>query len=91
MKDVAYFLGSCLNEDECARYEQILLDHYFAVLRNTLSLNDADSRLLEEEWRSLYAMAWADFTRFLEGWMPSHRKLHRYSKAMVEQALKQLK
>lgn len=90
MKDVAYFMGSCLDEDECAKYEKELLDHYFEVLRQAARLDASEFARLEEEWRGLYAMAWADFTRFLEGWMPSHRKLHRYSKEMVDRALKRL-
>jgi len=32
MKDVAYFIGSCLNEDECESMESQLLDYYFSVL-----------------------------------------------------------
>jgi hypothetical protein len=90
MKDVAYFLSSCLNEDECARFEGELLDHYFDVFRNAVQLDALESAQVEREWRDLYAMSWADFTRFLEGWMPTHRKLHRYSRAMVDQALKSL-
>lgn len=90
MKDVAYFLSSCLNEDECAQYEQELLDHYFEVLEKATHLEPTKYAQLEKEWRDLYAMAWADFTRFLEGWMPTHRKLHRYSRTMVDQALQHL-
>lgn len=89
MKDVAYFMSSCLDEDACARHEGVLLDHYFGVLRLAVRLEAAEYALLEQEWRDLYAMAWADFTRFLEGWMPTHRKLHRYSRKMVEEALRQ--
>lgn len=90
MKDVAYFLSSCLGEDGCARYEKELLDHYFEALRTAVRFEERECDLLEEEWRGMYAMAWADFTRFLEGWMPTHRKLHRYSRGMVELALKRL-
>lgn len=90
MKDVAYFLSSCLDEDGCAQFERELLDHYFDVLRKAAPLDATECALLETEWRGLYAMAWADFTRFLEGWMPTHRKLHGYSRAMVDLALKSL-
>lgn len=90
MKDVAYFLSSCLYEDGCEQHEKELLDHYFAVLREAVQLDEQESIELENEWRGLYAMAWADFTRFLEGWMPTHRKLHRYSRGMVTQALRNL-
>ena len=32
MKDVAYFIGSCLYEDDCEAMESQLLDYYFSVL-----------------------------------------------------------
>lgn len=97
MKDLAYFMSSCLTETECENLEQEILDYYFSQLRIALD-NTADDKpghaididQLEQEWRSLYVFAWADFYRFLAGWMPGHWKLHRYSKAMVERALKQL-
>lgn len=90
MKDVAYFLGSCLDEASCARFDEELLNHYFATLRGALSLAPEQMQRLEQEWRDLYPLAWADFTRFLEGWMPSHKKQHRYSREMVSLALKKL-
>ena len=49
------------------------------------------SNKLEQEWRALYSIAWADFTRFLMGWMPTHQKLNAYSKLMVEKALNSIK
>lgn len=91
MKDVAYFLGSCLDEGECALWESELLDVYFDALRLALLQGtrkvSIDVDALEAEWRSLYDIAWADFTRFLLGWMPSHRKLHAYSQQLTRQAL----
>ena len=67
MKDVAYFIGSCLNESECERLESKILDTYFQHLQKELpEKNEA----LEKEWRSLYRVAWADFHRFLKGWSP---------------------
>lgn len=32
MKDVAYFIGSCLDEEQCARQEEALLEFYFKEL-----------------------------------------------------------
>jgi len=37
MKDLAYFLGSCLNENQCEAQEKLWLDFYFQELRKALS------------------------------------------------------
>jgi len=80
MKDVAYFIGSCLDESACERLEAQILDTYFECLQNELvERNDA----LEREWRSLYRVAWADFHRFLKGWSPGHWKLNSYSERVT--------
>lgn len=84
MKDVAYFISSCLSEDESMRYEAELLDCYFNELRVNISNEMADE--LEEEWRKLYPVAWADFVRFLQGWAPDHYKLNSYSQLQVRRA-----
>ncbi|MAY80045.1 MAG: hypothetical protein CL930_04585 [Deltaproteobacteria bacterium] len=86
MKDVAYFVGSCLSGPECERLEGKLLDVYFSALRESLP-DDVDSTALEAEWRSLYTVAWADFQRFMLGWSPGHRKLTDYSDATTERAI----
>ncbi|MGC1508978.1 phosphotransferase [Ketobacter sp. MCCC 1A13808] len=92
IKDVAYFIGSCLDETACEIYETPLLDYYFEQLKIALSerkvLVDADA--VAQSWRSLYRFAWADFHRFLKGWSPGHWKMHGYSERMTRQALKQL-
>lgn len=92
MKDVAYFLGSVLGEDELEFLEEEVLQSYFRSLREAVKRRpiDIDIHALEAEWRRLYPIAWADFTRFLLGWMPSHQKLNRYSEKKVEMALKLL-
>ena len=94
MKDFAYFVGSCLNEDECEEHVFGLLDDYFAVFRPAAerysSLNGLtmiDPIAVESEWRELFPIAWADFNRFLLGWCPGHPKLHRFSQAMTDLAL----
>lgn len=46
-----------------------------------------DPAAVEEEWRALYPVAWADFLRFLLGWAPGHSKVHGYSLDQVQQAL----
>ena len=92
MKDVIYFLSSCLDERSCARRAPTLLDSYFSELRGSLidKGRSVDADALEAEWRALYPFAWADFCRFLGGWAPDHHKLHGYSRAMTEQALSAL-
>ncbi|TWU22106.1 Phosphotransferase enzyme family protein [Novipirellula galeiformis] len=90
MKDVAYFLSSCLSESECERGESDYLDCYFQALRQSLlsTGKEVDVEALELEWRAMYPFAWADFTRFLLGWCPGHHKLNRYSRRITADVLK---
>ncbi|WP_101757873.1 phosphotransferase [Oceanicoccus sp. KOV_DT_Chl] len=91
IKDVAYFFSSCLDEQQCVRWENELLDYYFQQLTVAVSAkNDIDTGALEKEWRELYAFAWADFYRFLNGWMPGHWKINRYVQKLTAKVLKQL-
>ncbi len=87
MKDVAYFVGSCLNEKDCERLEAQILDTYFAYLQNALAESNA---ALETEWRSLYRVAWADFHRFLKGWSPGHWKINSYSERVTTEVINSL-
>lgn len=87
MKDVAYFIGSCLNERDCERLESQILDTYFEQLQGEFpERNEA----LEIEWRSLYRVAWADFHRFLKGWSPGHWKINSYSERVTTEVIKNL-
>ena len=87
MKDVAYFIGSCLNEKECERLEAQILDTYFEHLQSEMKeRNEA----LEREWRSLYRVAWADFHRFLKGWSPGHWKINSYSERVTAEVINSL-
>ncbi|MFK7855242.1 MAG: oxidoreductase family protein [Granulosicoccus sp.] len=92
MRDVAYFLGSCLTESECAQHEKLLLDHYFTQLNHALRtvMSRAERQSLEAQWRALYAIAWTDFYRFLLGWMPTHQKINSYTRLLAKQAISQL-
>lgn len=89
MKDVAYFISSCLDEDESERLAPGLLDRYFVLLHDALKTlnNTLDSAALEEEWRALYPVAWTDLYRFLQGWSPGHWKLHSYSERLATEIL----
>lgn len=93
MQDVAYFVSSCLCENECERQEESLLDSYFAALRMAVChrISGAEFAALEQEWRALYPVAWTDFFRFLQGWSPSHWKIHRYSQRLTREVLASLK
>lgn len=91
MKDVAYFVGSCLTEHECQLYESEILNYYFTELSKKAKISKEHFKELEQEWRALYAWAWADFTRFLLGWMPTHQKLNGYTKKMVQLVLNESK
>jgi len=87
MKDVAYFIGSCLNERECERLEAQILDTYFESLQSEMKERN---EVLEREWRSLYRVAWADFHRFLKGWSPSHWKINSYSERVTAEVINSL-
>lgn len=90
MKDVVYFLGSCMEEKECEKRVPILLDYYFAELKRSVK-KGVDFVSLEKEWREMFAFAWTDFHRFLLGWMPGHWKINRYSKQLTKEVLRKLK
>ena len=89
MKDVAYFLSSCLAPSDLEKWAAPYLDGYFDALRACVGPRLTPEALgeLEDEWRALYAFAWADFYRFLAGWSPQHWKIDRYSRRMTLQAL----
>jgi len=87
IKDVVYFIGSCLNDQECERLEAKILDSYFGYLQNELK---EKNEALEKEWRSLYRIAWADFHRFLKGWSPGHWKINSYSERITRQVINSL-
>jgi len=87
MKDVAYFIGSCLSDKDCERLEPQILDAYFSALHNELQ---EKNEALESEWRSLYRVAWADFHRFLKGWSPGHWKINSYSERITAEVIDRL-
>ena len=92
MKDVAYFIGSCLHEEDCERYEEELLDWYFARLKEALEKRKSaiDPAAVEENWRALFPVAWADFHRFLKGWSPDHWKINGYSERITRDVVARL-
>ncbi|MFK7755572.1 MAG: oxidoreductase family protein [Flavobacteriales bacterium] len=92
IKDVAYFLGSCLSSSECELFEEELLKYYFSELRIAVELrtDGLDISALENEWRELYPVACTDFMRFMLGWMPSHQKVNNYNLKMMKAVLNKI-
>ena len=93
MKDVAYFIGSCLRENECEQMESEILDVYFKALETAFLQQNRtiDFNALETDWRKMYPIAWADFHRFLKGWSPGHWKINSYSEKVCKKVLAGLK
>ena len=93
MKDLAYFVGSCLRDDEAEEQEKDILDCYFRELSGCLDQVGSNVRAedIEVEWRPLYRVAWADFHRFMQGWSPGHWKLSDYSERVTRDVIVSLK
>ncbi|MGR5192372.1 phosphotransferase [Vibrio rotiferianus] len=89
MKDVALFMSSAVEPSECAEMESWVLDTYFAALTNALNhyQPQLDGEAVEQEWRPLFAVAWADFQRFVKGWSPGHWKINPYTESLTKRAL----
>ena len=87
MKDLAYFIGSCLDEVDCERWETRILDTYFEGLHKAIGRRNDE---LEAEWRSMYRVAWADFHRFIKGWSPGHWKINGYSERVTREVIDSL-
>ncbi|MEP1446115.1 MAG: phosphotransferase [Paraglaciecola sp.] len=92
VKDLVYFLGGCLNQDELVNHEQSLVNEYFAVLKKAVGHYqiEIDFIDLQQEWHELYAFAWADFYRFLLGWSPDHYKINTHMQKQTDIALSRL-
>jgi len=88
MKDVAYLLG-----DHPAPHSEVAearhLDCYFAELRAALSALDSrvDPDAVEREWRELYPIAYADFSRFLAGWAPDVWQRDTHARRVVKRVI----
>lgn len=89
VKDVAYFIGSCLDEASCEAQEEDLLASYFTSLSAALNHRrpEIDPDAVIAEWRELFPVAWTDFHRFLKGWCPGHWKINSYSERVAREVL----
>lgn len=92
MKDVALLMSSAVKPERCAEMEVWVLDTYFAQLQQALMVYhpNLDPNEVEREWRPLFAVAWADFQRFVKGWSPDHWKINPYTEALTSRALAHL-
>jgi aminoglycoside phosphotransferase (APT) family kinase protein len=92
VKDVAYFLSSCLTPQECGGQIPSYLDEYFRALRAELAASHGARQLdeLEREWRGLFPLAWVDLYRFLLGWAPGEYDPDPYSDGLAESVLASL-
>jgi len=94
VKDVAYFLSSCLSSAECQAEIPGYLDIYFGSLRAELSRRSnrpaAELDALEAEWRALFSWAWSDFFRFLLGWAPEYAASDSYGEEQLRLVLNSL-
>ncbi|MEZ8092651.1 phosphotransferase [Photobacterium swingsii] len=92
MKDVILLLSSVLDFSKAADQAPVYLDYYFTQLSTALATlqPQLNAHSVEQEWRNLYPIAWADFQRFVKGWSPEHWKINDYTEALTVQALEQL-
>ena len=93
MKDLAYFMSSAVEPEDCEDLEELIKDIYFDELHKAIEYYhpDIDPEDVEDEWRLLFCLSWADFKRFLKGWSPEHFKINPYSQSVTNRALIYLK
>ncbi|WP_182031943.1 phosphotransferase [Vibrio sp. B1FLJ16] len=93
MKDVALFMSSAVEPKAYSEMESWVLDTYFAELSRALQIYQPhiDPEDVEREWHPLFAVAWADFQRFVKGWSPGHWKINPYTEALTARAIASLK
>ncbi|TCI01710.1 DUF1679 domain-containing protein [Corallincola luteus] len=91
IKDLMLFISSAVPPALCEEWQEPLLDTYFRFLFEALQRQGktavVDWPALEQEWRFMFAITWADFQRFVQGWCPDHWKINDYSRSITEQAL----
>ncbi len=89
MKDIVYFMSSAIEPEVCEKNQEWILDTYFDLLKSALKHYQSNINIedIEEEWRPLFCVAWADFQRFLKGWSPNHFKINSYSDGLTNKAL----
>jgi len=93
VKDLAYLVGSCLNEKQLYQFDELIVNEYLIHLKSALNYyqSSVDFDALADETQRLYPVAWADFYRFLLGWNPQSWKICDYMKAKSAQGLELIK
>lgn len=89
VKDLMMLLSSVMPDERLISDAAPLVDFYFECLTDALAQwqPQTDAADVVAAWRPLYAVAWADFYRFLEGWSPGHWKAGQYCQQQTELAL----
>lgn len=92
VKDLAYLVGSCLDNEQLFLLEPFVLGTYFGELKAALDKKgwQGNWQALEAEYSYLYPFAWADFYRFLIGWNPDSWKVCEYMKMNSNKVLASL-
>lgn len=92
MKDLAYFTGSCFNDEESEIHESDILDYYFSELKKYIIKfqDNISADAVEDEWREMYLTAWADFHRFYKGWVSGRWKADCYSERVSKTVIEKL-
>ena len=105
MRDVTYFLGSCLTEEECEEKKDYFLDFYFSELEKGLREREKSVSSkgkkgkrepisieeVKKEWTVMFDVAWADFHRFILGWCSSHWKNNSFSQRVSREVVSRIK
>ena len=90
VKDLAYFLGSCLNDEQCELYVYQYVDYYFEQINEALKNSEKQNEQLETLWRELFELAWVDFQRFVKGWSPEHWKINHFSEQLTKRVIRKI-
>ncbi|WP_373952180.1 phosphotransferase [Vibrio pomeroyi] len=92
MKDVALFMSSAIRPQDCAELESQVLDTYFQHLKEALAHYQPQLSFddVEQAWRPMFYVAWADFQRFVKGWSPEHWKINPYTEQLTQAVVQQL-
>jgi glycine betaine/choline ABC-type transport system substrate-binding protein len=93
IKDVMYFMSSAIKPENSQMMQEWILEYYFSELKKSLNYYDKNYcyKEVEQEYRKMFEVAWADFYRFIMGWSPNHFKANAYSKALTQKVLRSLK